>query len=59
MSLLILMELILIGCSPVTDVIGRKHTANTIRYLARQEVAPAIALSYFLSNHKKLYLEYL
>jgi hypothetical protein len=44
---------------PGTDVLGRKHTPNTVRYLARQEVASAIALSYFLSNHKKLYLEYL
>ena len=44
---------------PGTDLLGRKHTPNTIRYLARQEAAPSIALSYFLSDHKKLYLDYL
>ena len=44
---------------PGNDLIGKKHTPNTIRYLARQEVAPAIALSYFLTDHKKLYLKYL
>ncbi len=44
---------------PGTDLLGRKHTPNTIRYLARQELAPTIALSYFLTNHRKLYLEFL
>lgn len=44
---------------PGKDLIGRKHTPNTIRYLARQELAPAIAISYFLSDHKKSYLKYL
>ncbi len=44
---------------PGIDLFGRKHTPNTIRYLARQEAAPAIALSYFISDHKKLYLDYL
>ena len=43
---------------PGTDLIGRKHTPNTIRYLARQEIAPAIALSYFITDNN-LYLEYL
>ncbi len=44
---------------PGADLLGRKHTPNTVRYLARQEVAPAIALSYFLTDNKKLYLEFL
>jgi len=44
---------------PGMDLFGRKHTPNTVRYLARQEAAPAIALSYFITNYKKLYLEYL
>ena len=35
---------------PGIDLLGRKHTPNTVRYLARQEVAPAIALSYFLTK---------
>ncbi|MBE0572131.1 MAG: heparinase II/III family protein [Ignavibacteriaceae bacterium] len=43
---------------PGGDLIGRKHTPNTIRYLARQEIAPAIALSYFMTDNN-LYLEYL
>ncbi len=43
---------------PGVDLIGRKHTPNTIRYLARQEIAPAIALSYFMTDNN-LYLEYL
>ncbi|MFZ2322382.1 MAG: heparinase II/III family protein [Ignavibacteriaceae bacterium] len=44
---------------PGKDLFGRQHTPNTIRYLARQELAPAIALTYFLSNQKKTYIEYL
>ena len=43
---------------PGKDWIGRQHTPNTIRYLARQELAPKIALSYFLLDQKKDYLDY-
>ncbi|MBK7629531.1 MAG: heparinase II/III family protein [Ignavibacteriales bacterium] len=44
---------------PGIDLLGRIHTPNTVRYLARQEVAPTISLAYFLTNHKNFYLEYL
>ena len=44
---------------PGKDLLGRDHTANTIRYLARQAKAVDIALSYYFKEENKQYLNFL
>ncbi|MFH0991826.1 MAG: heparinase II/III family protein [bacterium] len=44
---------------PGKDLLGRAHTPNTVRFLARQWQAENIALTYYLQRDDARYLQYL